>query len=89
MEVTSQTVQLQLDMANNESKCTFWPVLPAKTQIYRRILVVWPGQEEVINPFFFLAQLSMKFSLLINIKMPIIVGIFIFISREFFMLSYV
>ena len=32
-------------------------------------------------------QLSMKFSLLINMKMPTIVGIFIFISREIFMLS--
>ena len=31
--------------------------------------------------------LSMKFSLLINMKMPTIVGIFIFISREIFMLS--
>ena len=29
----------------------------------------------------------MKFSLLINIKMPTIVGIFIFISRENFMLG--
>ena len=29
----------------------------------------------------------MKFSLLINMKMPTIVGIFIFISRENFMLS--
>ena len=30
-------------------------------------------------------QLSMKFSLLINMKMSTIVGIFIFISREIFM----
>ena len=34
-------------------------------------------------------QLSMKVSLLINTKMPTIVGIFVFISREKFMLSYV
>ena len=34
-------------------------------------------------------QLSMKFSLLINLKMPTIVGIFIFISREIFTLSYI
>ena len=33
------------------------------------------------------AQLSTKFSLLINMKMPTIVGIFIFTSRENFMLS--
>ena len=31
----------------------------------------------------------MKISLLINMKMPTIVGIFLFISREIFMLSYV
>ena len=31
----------------------------------------------------------MKFSLLINVKMPKIVGIFILISREIFMPSYV
>ena len=31
----------------------------------------------------------MKFSLLINMKMPTVVGIFIFISRENFMLSWV
>ena len=34
-------------------------------------------------------QLSMKFSLLIDMKMPTITGIFIFISREIFMLSFV
>ena len=34
-------------------------------------------------------MLSMKFSLLINMKMPSIVSIFIFISRENFMLSYI
>ena len=33
-------------------------------------------------------QLSMKFSLLINMKMPTIVGIFIIISREISMISY-
>ena len=44
---------------------------------------------EVIKYFSCSSQLSMKFSLLINMKMPTIVGIFIFISREIFMLSYV
>ena len=47
-----------------------------------------PGLE-VIKLFSCATQLSMKFSLLINMKMPTIVGIFIFISREIFMLSYV
>ena len=37
---------------------------------------------EVIKLFSCSTQLSMKFSLLINMKMPTIVGIFIFISRE-------
>ena len=44
---------------------------------------------EVIKLFSSSTQLSMKFSLLINMKMPTTVGIFIFISREIFMLSYV
>ena len=44
---------------------------------------------EVIKLFSCSTQLSMKFSLLINMKMPKIVGIFIFISREIFVLSYV
>ena len=43
----------------------------------------------VIKLFLCSTQLSMKFALLINMKMPTIVGIFIFISREIFMLSYV
>ena len=52
-------------------------------------LITYPGPE-VIKPFFSCStQLSMKFSLLINMKMPTIVGIFIFICREIFMLSYV
>ena len=47
-----------------------------------------PGPE-VIKLFSCSAYLSMKFSLLINMIMPTIVGIIIFISREIFMLSYV
>ena len=47
-----------------------------------------PGPE-VIKLFSCSTQLSMKFSLLINMKMPTIVGIFMFISREIFTLSYV
>ena len=46
-----------------------------------------PGPE-VIKLFSCSTQLNMKFSLLINMKMPTIVGIFIFISREIFLLSY-
>ena len=46
-----------------------------------------PGPE-VIKHISCSAQLDMKFSLLINMKMPTLVGIFIFISRETFMLSY-
>ena len=42
---------------------------------------------EVIKLFSCSTQLSMKFSLLINMKMPTKVGIFIFISREIFMLK--
>ena len=39
--------------------------------------------------FSFSTQLSMKFSLLRNMEMPTIVGIFIFLRRENFMLSFV
>ena len=45
-----------------------------------------PGPE-VIKLFSYSTQLSMKFFVLINIKMPTIVGILIFISRKKFMLS--
>ena len=45
-----------------------------------------PGPE-VIKLFSYSTQLSMNFFLLINIKMPSIVGILIFISRINFMLS--
>ena len=47
-----------------------------------------PGPE-VINISSCSTQLCMKNSLLINMKMPTLVGTFIFISREIFMLSYV
>ena len=47
-----------------------------------------PGPE-VIKLFSCSTQLSMIFSLLLNMKMPTMVGIFIFISRENIMLSYV
>ena len=42
---------------------------------------------KVIKLFSCSTQLSMKFSLAINMKMPTVVGIFIFISREIFRLS--
>ena len=41
---------------------------------------------KVIRLFSCSTQLSMKFSLQINMKMPTVVGIFIFISREIFFL---
>ena len=44
------------------------------------------NKDLALNLFSGSTQLSMKFSLLINMKMPTIVGIFIFISRENFML---
>ena len=44
---------------------------------------------KVIKLFSCSTQLSMKISLSINMKMPTIVGIFIFISREIFVLSYI
>ena len=56
----------------------------------RCLIAVFSGScPEVIKLFSCSTQLSMKLSLLINMKMPTIVGIFIFISREIFMLCYV
>ena len=58
----------------------------------RYIIAKWVALQispEVIKLFSCSAQVSMKFSLLINMKMPTIVGIFIFISWEIFLLSYV
>ena len=43
---------------------------------------------EVIKLFSCSTELSIKFSLVINMKKSTIVGIFIFISREIFMLTY-
>ena len=43
---------------------------------------------EVIIFFSYSTQLSMKFFLLINIKMPTIVGILMFISRKNFMVTF-
>ena len=57
-----------------------------KGQISLHFCANWP---QGYKNFSCSTQLSMKFSLLINMKMPTIVGIFIFISREIFMLSYV
>ena len=44
---------------------------------------------EVIKRSSWSTQLCMKISLLIDMKMPTIVDIFIFISAEIFMLSYI
>ena len=47
------------------------------------------AQDPSYRTFFMLNSAKHEFSLLINMKMPTIVGIFIFISRENFMLSYI
>ena len=44
--------------------------------------ISFPSGPEVIKIFSCSAQLSMKFFLLINVKMPTIVGILTFISRK-------
>ena len=50
---------------------------------------ICPDKSQITDnrKFFLLPYLSMKISLLINMKMPTIVGIFISVSRENFMLS--
>ena len=47
------------------------------------VIVTFPGYiPEVLKLFSCSAQLSMKFALLINMKIPTIIGIFVFISIE-------
>ena len=61
-------------------------ILHPNALYYHNYIAVQSGPE-VIKLFSCSTQLSMKFSLLINMKMPTIFGIFIFINRENFMLS--
>ena len=55
---------------------------------FRVIQLVDPGPE-VMKLFSCSTQMSIKYSLLQNMKMPTMVGIFIFISGEIFRLSYI
>ena len=47
---------------------------------YRRRILLLPGRE-VIQLFSCSTELSIKFSLLVNMKMPTVIGIFMFNSR--------
>ena len=76
--------------------CSWWINVIFFLFLHANIIMLWPcgysseepkWRPEVIKLFSCSTQLSMKFSLLINMKMPTIVGIFIFISREIFTLS--
>ena len=62
-----------------------WPadlVTPGSNPAGGRILSNCKQGPEVIKKFSCSTQLSMKFFLLINVKMPTIVGIFTFMSRQ-------
>ena len=71
-----------LDNIKEESSGLIFKLLVVESGIKR-------SDHQVKNKFLCSTQLSMKFSLLINIIMPTIVGIFIYIRRENFMLLYV
>ena len=58
-------------MSHNTTKPAEWHVAPRED-----------SGPEVIKRYSCSAQLSMKFFLLINVKMPTIVGILIFMSRK-------
>ena len=49
--------------------------------LHENMLIGWVSGLDVIKPFSCSPQLSMKFILLINVKMPTIVGILILMSR--------
>ena len=60
------------------------------TQLSKKFPLITAGPgSEVIKLFSCSTQLSITFSLLMNMKMPTKIGIFIFISREIFTLSYI
>ena len=61
-----------------------WNMSTKQASFLKGTKYAWP---RVFFPFSCSAQLCMKISLLINMKMPTLVGIFIFISREFFFCS--
>ena len=56
-------------------------MLPAGNLCRKQNLIIRPGPE-VIKLFSCSTQLSMKFFLLIDVKMPTIVGILTFMSRK-------
>ena len=86
--VTQFTV-LSVPTATKWPSTSAQPTSRAKNLLYYCFNLNDCSGPEVIELFSCSTQLSMKISLLINMKMPTIVGIFIFISREIFMLSYV
>ena len=67
--------------------CIFWQVFYVRNLVnnHSNKLVMRPGPE-VIKLFSCSAQLRLKFILLINVKMPTIVGILTFISSIYYRL---
>ena len=73
----------------NKANLSSWPVFFFFLFFFIVFLQIRKTGLEVIQLFSCSTQLSMKFSPLINMKTPTIVGIFIFYSRENFMHSYI
>ena len=82
--IQTEMPEQKVDLSQT-AKEAFWPEFIMFTT--EPAVFDTPGSEVI--KLFMLTQLSMKFFLLINMKMPTRVGIFIFINREIFMLSYV
>ena len=78
----------ELVIKYNDKDMSVAVVLSTRYSLIQSHILPKPGPE-VIKLFSCSTQLSMKFSLLINMKMPTIFGIFIFISREIFMLNFI
>ena len=69
-----------LDLMSTHNICFNEELTKIIFQLSSNIIKYTPGPE-VIKLFSFSTKLSMKFILLINVKMPTIVGILTFISR--------
>ena len=70
-----------MDLSPTKSKISSKPQMPFIEQSHSQLPFLHPGPE-VIKLFSCSTQLSMKFFLLINVKMPTIVGILTFMSGK-------
>ena len=90
---------MKLGAGNNLSPTGWWSIIErTRPEVNKLLFMLNSAENEICSAYKELkyqqlklssctAELSMRFFLLINIKMPTVVGILIFISRRNFMLN--